>query len=123
MDVKFEYTVEDVLKADFPSKSADVVALIYAHFTEANRSKIHQKAVEWLKPGGKIILEAFNPKQLQNNSGGPKEITMLYKKDMLQRDFYNLNIELLDYFTVELKEGKFHNGRADVVRLIATKIT
>jgi len=26
-----------------------------------------------LKPGGKIILEAFNPDQLQNNSGGPKD--------------------------------------------------
>ncbi|MHB8260831.1 MAG: class I SAM-dependent methyltransferase [Bacteroidia bacterium] len=58
------YIIEDAISINYPKNSFDAVAFIYAHFPPDIRNQIHQKAITWLKPGGKIIMEAFNPKQL-----------------------------------------------------------
>ncbi|WKV12107.1 class I SAM-dependent methyltransferase [Marivirga harenae] len=115
------FEVADMREKDFKEDSADVVALIYAHFPAELRKIAHQKAVKWLKPGGKLILEAFNPKQMENASGGPKNIDMLYTEEMLSKDFEDLNIEKLEVLEINLSEGNFHQGKADVIRLIAEK--
>ncbi len=116
--VTIHYDIQDATKADYPEEEADCVAFIYAHFPEAIRKTIHEKAIRWLKPGGRIILEAFNPTQLNNNSGGPADISMLYTEEMLRKDFEKLNIELLYSDTVTLSEGKYHQGKADVIRFV-----
>ena len=120
-NVRLSYTIEDAVKAAFPNNTADVVAFIYAHFPESIRKQIHRKAIGWLKPGGRIVLEVFNPLQLQNTSGGPKDVTMLYTKEMLLDDFAELEIELLETLQIELQEGKYHDGKADVIRFVGVR--
>ena len=120
-NVRLSYTIEDAVKAAFPNNTADVVAFIYAHFPESIRKQIHRKAIGWLKPGGRIVLEVFNPLQLQNTSGGPKDVTMLYTKEMLLDDFAELEIELLETIQIELQEGKYHDGKADVIRFVGVR--
>jgi SAM-dependent methyltransferase len=117
-----QFQITDALLATYPENSADVVALIYTHLPPMVRKTLHQNIIKWLKPGGKVILETFCPEQLKNSSGGPKDINMLYTKEVLSSDFKDLSIELLDYAQIELSEGKFHEGPADVIRMIATKI-
>lgn len=119
--VEFEYLIADAAKVNYPPQSMDVIAFIYAHFPEAIRQHVHRKSIEWLKPGGKIILEAFNPLQLNNSSGGPKDSTMLYTKAILEEDFAGLHFELLETLETTLSEGKYHEGKADVIRLVAVK--
>jgi SAM-dependent methyltransferase len=116
-----QFQITDALLATYPENSADVVALIYTHLPPMVRKTLHQNIIKWLKPGGKVILETFCPEQLKNSSGGPKDINMLYTKEVLSADFKDLSIELLDYAQIELSEGKFHEGPADVIRMIATK--
>jgi SAM-dependent methyltransferase len=120
--VKIEYLIEDATVISYPNNSVDVVAFIYAHFTTDHRAQIHKKAINWLRPGGKIILEAFNPNQLQNNSGGPKNISMLYTIEMLQSDFSSLRFDLIQNIQTTLKEGAFHDGLADVIQFVGTKL-
>ncbi|MEN9702011.1 MAG: hypothetical protein RIR55_1353 [Bacteroidota bacterium] len=117
-----QFQITDALLATYPENSADVVALIYTHLPPMVRKTLHQNIIKWLKPRGKVILETFCPEQLKNSSGGPKDINMLYTKEVLSSDFKDLSIELLDYAQIELSEGKFHEGPADVIRMIATKI-
>jgi len=119
--VLIEYQIGDAKTIVYPLGEYDVVAFIYAHFPPKIRKEIHQKAIKWLKPGGKIILEAFNPTQLNNNSGGPKNEVMLYTKTMLEDDFKTLEIELLETAETKLREGKFHEGKADVIRFVGVK--
>jgi len=45
----------------------------------------------------------------------------LYTKEVLQSDFKDLSIDYLEYVQIELNEGKYHQGTADVIRMIATK--
>jgi len=120
-EVSISYEIADVIIIDFPKESTDVVALIYSHFPPEYRKNIHQKVIKWLKPGGQLILEAFNPKQLNNLSGGPKDESMLYTLEMLQDDFTDLSTQLLHFKTITLDEGKYHQGIADVVRYVGIK--
>jgi SAM-dependent methyltransferase len=115
------YVIEDAISIEYPANTFDVVSLIYAHFPSAIRQKVHRKITNWLKPGGKLILEAFNPNQLANNSGGPKDISMLYNNDMLLEDFKELKTELLFTTKIKLDEGKYHQGEADVIRYVGIK--
>ena len=119
--VEFDFQVADALLITYPENTADAVALIYAHLPILIRQALHKKVFSWLKPGGKLILEAFNSLQLNNESGGPKNIEMLYTKEMLKEDFSALHIDYIEDVEIELCEGDFHNGKANVIRLIATK--
>jgi hypothetical protein len=74
-----------------------------------------------LAPSGILILEAFEPKQLENQSGGPKQSDMLYTIDMLKEDFKDLKIKTLEVSVIGLDEGAYHQGKANVIRLIAEK--
>jgi hypothetical protein len=78
--------------------------------------------VKALKPGGRIILEAFHPNQLQFDSGGPKNADMLYSIEMLQAEFEMLQMIQLVYCTEVLNEGQYHQGKAALVRMQAQKL-
>ena len=119
--VSVKYQVADALTVEYPAESLDAVALIYAHFPASARRTIHQKIISWLKPGGLLILEAFNPLQINNTSGGPKEPSMLYTGEMLEEDFRPLKTQLLISQKITLNEGKYHQGIAYVVRYIGQK--
>jgi SAM-dependent methyltransferase len=121
-NVIIDFQIQDAATAIYPNNSADVVAIIYAHLPPKVRKQLHSNVFNWLKPGGRVILETFCPEQLINSSGGPKDIEMLYTKEILTEDFKNLSIDYLEYAHIQLSEGVYHEGPADVIRMIATKI-
>ena len=119
--IDISYIIEDAVKVTYPTNNTDLVAFIYAHFPPEIRTIIHKKAISWLKPGGKIIIEAFNPLQLNNKSGGPKDLDMLYTTEMLLHDFNELETELIQNIQTDLREGKLHEGKADIIRYVGIK--
>lgn len=120
-NVKIDFTILDINNFTIEENEFDVIGLFFVHLPEQLRIKFHNQIASCLKPGGKIILEAFNPEQLNNNSGGPKKLEMLYSIEQLSNDFKDLQIETLEYFTSILSEGKFHEGKSDLIRLVAIK--
>ncbi len=119
--IDISYIIEDAIKVSYPKNEADIVAFIYAHFPTEIRTIIHKKAISWLKPGGKIILEAFHPLQLKNKSGGPKDLDLLYTTDMILQDFLELETEMIQNVQTDLREGKLHEGKAEVIRYVGIK--
>jgi SAM-dependent methyltransferase len=99
----------------------DVIALIYAHFSPDVRQQIHKNLIKNLKPGGTILLEAFSKKQIEYDSGGPSDPDLLYNVDILKTDFEELKIDFVQERIIELSEGRFHQGDASVIRMIAKK--
>jgi len=115
--VTFDYLVADLQHFDIgQSATWDAIGLVFAHFTPETRHLLHQKCVRALRPGGSIILEAFNHRQLGRLSGGPKNVEMLYSKLMLQEDFEGLDTVEISEATVFLDEGEGHAGLAEVTR-------
>jgi 2-polyprenyl-3-methyl-5-hydroxy-6-metoxy-1,4-benzoquinol methylase len=120
-DVTINYQIADATLVDYPENSFDVVAIIYAHFPSSIRKSTHDKIKHWLKPNGHVILEVFNPNQLQNTSGGPKDVDMLYTTEIVGADFSDFEIKELTAIQTELNEGKYHIGTADVLRFLGMK--
>ncbi|MFM1772808.1 MAG: hypothetical protein RLZZ71_1950 [Bacteroidota bacterium] len=120
-NAKINYEICNVADANFEDNSFDAVVLVYSHLPESLRILLHEKIKNWLKPGGVVILEAYNPLQLNNTSGGPKDLNMLYSIETLMSDFHGMHFEILEEKQVELNEGKYHIGIADVVRFVGRK--
>ena len=100
----------------------DAVALIYAHVPNEMRREFHQSLCALIKPEGYFVMEAFTPEQLENTSGGPPDINMLYQLEQVKVDFEcEFDFELLEEVEEELDEGKYHVGKANFIRMIAKK--
>jgi SAM-dependent methyltransferase len=119
--VTIDYRIGDATEIEYPAESFDCIVFIYAHFPADIRTKIHQRALGWLKLGGTVIMEAFNPEQLPRTSGGPKDVTMLYTPEMLMQDFEDVEDISISLESVTLDEGPLHQGKAEVIRMIAKK--
>ena len=108
----------------FSSKDKfDLISIIYLHLPPVIRHSFHLGLSKLLNPNGKILLECFSKFQFANRSGGPKNMDLLYSLKDIQNDFKNYNIELLEQKEVELNEGSMHQGKASVIRLIASNST
>lgn len=106
---------------NYSENEFDAIVLIYAHVPAEIRKAFHYKLLSLLKPNGTIIFEAFGKEQLNYTSGGPKDISMLFSEEEVRNEFPNVHFSLLETIETELNEGKYHIGRANVVRFIATK--
>lgn len=120
-DVSLNAIHADLNHWDWPENSFDYVVSIFLHFPSEIRPSMHEKMLAALKPGGEIIMEAFNKEQLAYPSGGPPVEDALFSADILRSDFADAEIEVLEECVVELNEGKYHVGPGAVVRFIARK--
>jgi len=124
--VQLDYKISDALEIDYSPDSFDAMALIYAHFPSDIRRKIHRKLTTFIKPGGYLILEAFNKNQVENqrknpNAGGPPIEDMLYSLHELLIDFEDFEFSEAKETQTELQEGNHHIGKGAVVRLFGKR--
>lgn len=119
--VKIQYFINSYENIQFNPESFDCIVLIYAHINPLKRNEYHKKLISLLKPGGKLILEGFSKKQIKNNTGGPRDIDMLFSEKELKTDFKNLSYLIVTETNITLKEGQFHKGEAAVIRVAGTK--
>jgi SAM-dependent methyltransferase len=116
VNVNIGYIISDFDNVSFPLNHFDCIVLVFAHMNPVKRQEYHRKLISFLKPGGILILEGFSKKQINNSSGGPRDINMLFSADELQSDFgllSEIKISETDYI---LNEGPFHQGIASVIR-------
>lgn len=98
----------------------DMIALVFVHMPEGMRRILHQKVVSSIKVGGVVLVESFAREQINNKSGGPPDVNMLFSTDILKEDFADLSILKLCQEKTHLDEGH-HHGEADLIRMIARK--
>ncbi len=125
-NVTINYEVGAFFELELIKEKFDMAALIFAHFTTDIVSDYHKKVAELLKPNGMIIIEGFSKRhfelqKINPNAGGPKNLNMLFSKEIIKRDFPNFEIIKLEEAEVELKEGEFHNGKAKLIRFVGRK--
>jgi SAM-dependent methyltransferase len=120
--VSINYTLADLLIFTTDTRY-DTLALIFVHLNPAGRHRLLTEYPKFLKPGGKLILEGFSPAQIGKPSGGPNAAEFCYTSGELRATLTGgLVIEELVETEYELAEGAYHQGRANTVRLLATKI-
>lgn len=105
-----------------PLAQFDAVVLTFVHLPSAIRREAHRRLASALKPAGVLILEAFHPRQLACQSGGPKDPDMLYTLAQIRADVDGLLQEVLGWEgEVLLDEGPGHQGPGQVTRWLGRR--
>lgn len=105
----------------WPEREFEAVVAVHLHLPPDSRRQVHHAMLRALKPGGVLILEAFDVEQINYSSGGPNRLNMLYSAEMLEEDFVDAEMLLLERAQVVLDEGLYHQGMAEVVRMVAVR--
>ncbi len=118
--VSIHYELADVAQYE-TDEQFDVVAFLFMHQAADQRRDIFRRYLNFLKPGGKVIIEVFNKRQLGLPSGGPKNLDYLIDASELGEIFSDLELELLEEVEVELQEGDHHSGIGRTSRMVGVK--
>ncbi|MDY0052564.1 MAG: methyltransferase domain-containing protein [Aliarcobacter sp.] len=99
----------------------DVIVASYLHMFKEEREELFKKIEDSLNKDGYFIGEFFSTKQLEFNSGGPKDLDLLYNTEDFSESFLNCEKKITEEI-VTLDEGIGHQGEACVVRVVIKKI-
>jgi SAM-dependent methyltransferase len=105
-----------------PPAAFDAVVSIFVHLPSAQRRVVHRRLARALVPGGWLLIEAFHPRQLSRDSGGPRDPDMLCTLDALRDDWAG-ELDEIEGWQGEclLDEGPGHQGRASVTRWLGRR--
>lgn len=119
--VKINYIISDLSEYKPRKNYYDAAGLIFIHLEPELRERLHRNVTLSLKSGGVVILESYEKEQINNSSGGPKDIDLLYSLEEIFTDFSDLNIISFSKEIIELNESSHHNGQAEIIIYIGLK--
>lgn len=124
--VAVDFVLADMLAPDWPPQeyrgAFDWVVGIFIQFVgPEERERQFAVMKELTRPGGRILLQGYTPKQLDYKTGGPSNIGNLYTSDFLSTAFADWKIEELVEYDEDLSEGERHQGRSALIGLVARK--
>lgn len=119
--VQLDYFISSI-EDFYIDKKFDAVAVIFLHLPSSIRRQMHQKLINFIKPGGYFVMESFSKRQLKYNTGGPRNINLLYDGQELVEDLQSLELVQYKERLKTIDEGPYHNGKSDVIQLIARKL-
>lgn len=120
--VLVDFQVADLLAWAWPEAAYDLVVAVFIQFANpAEQERIFAGMAQALKPGGRLLLHGYTPKQLEYRTGGPSAVENLYTPELLRQAFAGLEIEELREYEAELHEGLAHRGRSALIDLVARK--
>ena len=120
-NVSINTKCDDLLNYNFGENKYDGIVSIFAHFKVEDMNKLHSQYLRALKPNGIFFMEAFAKEQIPLDTGGPKDINLLYNVEDIENSFPNGKFEMLKKDIIYLHEGELHDGKAVVVRAIVRK--
>ena len=120
--VRVDFALADVLNWTYPDEAFDLVVAIFIQFAAPDeRARLFENLKRTLRPGGRIVLQGYTPKQLDYRTGGPSAVENLYTAALLRDTFGDFDIERLDEYEDVLDEGSAHRGQSALVGMVARK--
>ena len=99
----------------------DELVCIFGHLPRDLRKKTLMGIKEAVKPGGYYISEVYSIHQLPYNSGGPRDLELLYNPEEFLQTFTDWRITHFFMGEVVRHEGELHNGLSHVIQFIGQK--
>lgn len=104
-----------------PLKKYEVIVASYLHLPKKQQLDIFSKIENSLIYKGLFVIEVFSKKQLNYSSGGPKDENLLYSIQDFKEALKHSTFHKLEEIEINLDEGKGHQGKASVIRVIAQR--
>ncbi|MCU0701520.1 MAG: class I SAM-dependent methyltransferase [Myxococcaceae bacterium] len=119
--VRLTTRVADLADFDLGQERWGAIVSIWCHLPAWVRAKVHGAVAHALVPGGHFVLEAYTPRQLAFDTGGPKNLDLLYEPAALRRELTGLTLERCDELEREVREGDWHRGKSAVVQVLGQR--
>lgn len=119
--VALETVTADLADFDLGDRRWRTIVSIWCHLPPGLRRDVLARAVRALEPGGKLLLEAYAPAQLELDTGGPRDAALLPGLDELLADLRGLVPVVAVEKRRMVHEGRFHDGESAVVQIVAKK--
>ena len=97
------------------------IVSIFAHVPPPLRQRLYGSVAHDLRQGGVVIVEAYNPRQLNYQTGGPRQLELLVSLDALRRELHGLAEVVGREVDRPVMEGEFHTGLGAVVQYVANR--
>lgn len=124
--VEVDFVQADMLAPRWPpaelQAAFDWVIGIFIQFVGPEwRDRQFEVMKQLARPGGRILLQGYTPKQLEYRTGGPSAAENLYTEDILREAFADWEIEELVEYEDTIAEGSGHVGRSALIGMVARK--
>ena len=120
-NVRLTTEVVDLADYDLGTARWGSVLAIWCHLPSWVRTKVHRSVVSALRPGGLFVMEVYTPRQLAFDTGGPKNLDLLYEPEVTRGELDGLIIERCEESERLVEEGEWHRGKSAVLQVVARK--
>jgi hypothetical protein len=95
----------DVTTWSTEPESLDLVLVAYLHLAEAETTALLTRAVEWLRPGGRLLVLGHDVENVTAGVGGPQEPAILHSVDRFAPVAHLLDVDLLEQVRRQTSAG------------------
>ncbi len=108
---------------DYPIEpgSFDAIISIFCQLPPSIRINLYKCVYGGLSHGGLFILEGYAKRQMEFDSGGPKNPELLMDLEEAKRELQPLKFTHAIELEREVHEGNYHNGTGVVIQVIGVK--
>ena len=99
------WVTADVLEWSASPSSLDLVLVAFLHLPVPDLVRVLARAVEWLRPGGRLLVLGHDVENLSAGVGGPQEPDILHSVDRLSPVARLLEVDRLAQVTRQTPEG------------------
>jgi SAM-dependent methyltransferase len=100
-----DWVVADVRTWTAPPASQDLVLVAYLHLAQAETVPLLSRAVDWLRPGGRLLVLGHDVENLTAGVGGPPDPEILHSVERLAPVAALLDVDRLEQVTRETPAG------------------
>lgn len=112
----------DLTEYNIEENNWDSIISISCHLHPTLRKRLHREVVTGLKKGGTFLLEAYTPRQLEFQTGGPPSAEFMMELEALKEELDGLEFIHEKELIRDVSEGINHTGKGSVVQVLARKI-
>lgn len=121
-NVDVSFMLADMMSMSWPPGQFDFVLGVFIQFVGPDeRPAQFERLKQAVKPGGRLLLHGYTPKQVEYRTGGPSAVENLYTEQLLRSEFADFEIETLHAYEADIAEGTGHRGHSALIDLIARK--
>ena len=119
-NVEVDYQVEDFFDIDWSAQQYDNIVGIFFQFIPPDKIKQVLTALRTaVKKGGTLLIHGYTPQQIELATGGPKDASLMYTKELFEDLFENVEILVNKEYQMHLTEGSGHNGPSALIDFVA----
>ena len=120
--VALTFEQSDIFARQWECDHFDIVAGIFIQFADpAGRKRIFDGIKRATKPGGRVMLHGYTPKQIEYGTGGPPFVENMYTEVILRGAFAGWDVEVCQEYDREVQEGRGHSGMSALIDFVARK--